>query len=46
MALTPWKPEVFAIFRKKSSLHSFLPCSSNYSRCFLAMFFTLALACF
>ena len=29
MALAPWVPEVSVIFRKKSSLPSFLPCLSN-----------------
>ena len=46
MAFTPWVPEVFAIFRKKSSLPSFLPCSSNSSHRFFVICFTLALAWF
>ena len=46
MALAPWVPEVFAILRKKSSLPSFLPCSSNSSRCSFVISFTLALAWF
>ena len=46
MALTPWVPEVFAIFHKKSSLPSFLPCSSIFSRCSFVISFTLALAWF
>ena len=41
-----WIPEVFAIFRKKSSLPSFLLCSSNSSRCSFVICFTLALAWF
>ena len=45
MALTPWVPEVYAIFRKKSLLPSFLPCSSN-SSCSFDICFTLALAWF
>ena len=46
MALAPWIPEVFAIFRKKSSLPSFLPCSNNSSHCYFVISFTLALAWF
>ena len=46
MALTPWVPEEFAIFRKKSSLPSFLPCSSISSRCSFVISFTLAFAWF
>ena len=46
MALAPWVPEVFAIFRKKSSLPSFLPCSSISSRCSFVISFTLVLAWF
>ena len=44
MALTPWTPEVFAIFRKKSPLPSFIPCSSISSHCSFVICFTLALA--
>ena len=46
MALTPWVPEVFVIFHKKSSSPSFLPCSSDSSRCSFVISFTLALAWF
>ena len=38
--------EVFVIFRKKSSLPSCLPCSSNSSRCSFVIFLTLVLAWF
>ena len=41
MASAPWIPEVFAIWRKKISLPSFLPCSSNSSRCSFSIYFTL-----
>ena len=41
-----WVPKEFAIFCKKSSLPSFLPCSSYYSRCSFVISFTLALAWF
>ena len=43
MTPTPWILEVFAIFCKKSSLPSFLPCASNSSRCSLVICFTLSL---
>ena len=43
MALAPWVPEVLAIFCKKSSLPSFLPCSSNSSRCSFRDLFYLVL---
>ena len=46
MAMTPWIPDVFTIFRKKSSLSSFLPCSSTYSQCSFVICLTLALAWF
>ena len=46
MAMTPLIPEVFAIFRKKSSLSFFLPCSSNSSQCSFVICLTLALAWF
>ena len=46
MALALWIPEVFEIFRKKSSLPYFLPCSSNSSRCSFVISFTLALPWF
>ena len=39
-------PEVFAIYCKKSSLPSFLPCSSNSSRYSFVICFTLAMAWF
>ena len=44
MALTPWIPEVFAIFDKKFSSPSFVPCSSIFSRCSFTIFFSLAMA--
>ena len=45
MALTPWLPEVFAIFRKKIYSPSFLPCSSIFfPRCSVKIFFSLAMA--
>ena len=44
MALTPWIPEVFAIFDKKFSSPSFVRCSSIFSRCSFTIFFSLALA--
>ena len=43
MALTPWIPEMFAIFRKKLSSPSFLPCSRTFSRCSFMIFFSLAI---
>ena len=43
MALTPWIPEMFAIFRKKFSSPSFLPCSRTFSRCSFMIFFSLAM---
>ena len=46
MALTPWVPEVFAIFRKKSFLPSLLPCPSNSSHRSFIISFTLVLAWF
>ena len=46
MALISWIPEVFAIFRKKSSLPSFLPFISNSSHCSFVICFALALAWF
>ena len=43
MALTPWIPEVFAVFCKAFSLPSFFLCSSNFSCCFFynLSYFTL-----
>ena len=46
MALAPWVPEEFAIFRKKISLPSFLPCSSISSLCSFLICFTLVLVRF
>ena len=46
MALTPWLPEVFAIFRKKNFSPFFLPCLSIFSRYSFVISFTLALAWF
>ena len=46
MALSPWVPEVSVIFRKNSSLPSFLPCLSISSRCSFVIAFTLALVWF
>ena len=44
MALTPWIPEVFAVYRKKFSSPSFLHCSRIFSRCSFIIFFSLAMA--
>ena len=44
MSLGHWVPEVPAVFLKKSTLPSFLPCSSNSSGCFLLS--ALLLFCF
>ena len=41
MTLAPWIPVVLAIFRKKSSLPSILPCLSNSSRCSVCDLFYL-----
>ena len=46
MTLAPWIREVFAIFSKKSSLPSFLPCSSTSSRCSFVISFYIDLAWF
>ena len=46
MALAPWIPKVFAIFRKKSSLPSFLSCSSISSHCSFVISFILTSAWF
>ena len=46
MSLTPWVPEEIVIFLKKSSLPSFLPGSSIFSRCSFVISFTFALVWF
>ena len=46
MALAHWVPEMFAVFRKKYSLPSFLHCSSISSRCSFVISFAFALAWF
>ena len=38
--------DTWSVFCEKSSLPSFLPCSTNFSRCSFVIFFTLALAWF
>ena len=44
MILTPWIPEVFAVFHKQSSLLSILPSSSNSSLSSFVIHWTLTLA--
>ena len=45
MSLGHWVPEVPAVFLKKSTLPSFLPCSSNSSGCFFVICVTFVLFC-